>query len=404
MHIGLLPIIYLAFVCLGFPSSTLGSAWPSMYAAIGANVSWVGVLTAIIAAATILSSVLSAWLVEKMGTGRLTVASVVMTAAAMVGFSLSGEFWQLCLWSVPFGLGSGAADAALNAYVAVHYASRHMNWLHCMWSVGASGGPVVMSLCLSRGTWSDGFRVIGLIQVAIAVVVTMSLPLWGRGRPSATEGARPADTREAGGPGRIGTRALLALPGVREVLAGSFCYNALESTCGIWAASYCALGLGISAEQGASYTSLFYLGTMAGRLVSGFLSIRLSDKAMIRLGQGLVASGVLLLALRPAGDLVMVALVVIGCGCAPIYPSIVHETPRNFGEENALALTGIQFAVAFLGTLSIPPLFGLVAEAVGFGTYPAALGIIVAAMFLLVELANRKVGESRRQAVGARIS
>ena len=178
MPAGLLPIIYLAFISLGLPDSAIGSAWPTMAPSLGAGISWVGVVTMIISAGTIVSSLMSVRVVERFGTGRVTVMSVVLTAAALMGFSQSQAFWQLCLWAVPYGLGAGAVDAALNAFVAVHYESQHMSWLHCMWGVGASGGPMVMAQCLERSTWSLGFLVLGGIQVGIALVLTLSLPLW----------------------------------------------------------------------------------------------------------------------------------------------------------------------------------------------------------------------------------
>ena len=178
MPAGLLPIIYLAFIALGLPDSAIGSAWPTMAPALGAGLSWVGAVSMIISAGTIVSSLMSVRVVDRFGTGRVTAVSVLLTAAALMGFSLSGEFWQLCLWAIPYGLGAGAVDAALNAYVAVHYKSQHMSWLHCMWGVGASGGPVIMSMCLGTGTWNDGFRVLGIAQLVIVAVLTLSLPLW----------------------------------------------------------------------------------------------------------------------------------------------------------------------------------------------------------------------------------
>ena len=410
----LLPVIYLAFVALGLPDSALGSAWPSMYGELGAGVSWAGAISAIVCAGTIFSSVMSVRVVERLGTGRTCALSVGTTAVALLGYSCCTEFWQVCLWAVPYGLGAGAVDAALNSYVSVHYASRHMSWLHCMWGVGASGGPVIMAWCLAGGTWADGFRAIGLVQVAITVVLTASLPLWARAERGAGAGAAAqgeaelaADPADADGssdpvpdaPPELGAapapaptrRELLRIPGVREVLVCFFCYSALEMTCGAWASSYCTLVRGIDATTAASWASLFYVGITAGRGLSGFLTMRLSDENLIRLGQAVIVAGVVLLAL-PLPDVgTLVGLVLVGLGCAPVYPSIIHATPARFGETNALALTGLQMAFAYTGSLVMSPLFGLLAEWVSPALYPAYLGVLVVLMFVMAERANRVI-------------
>ena len=405
----LLPVIYLAFVALGLPDSALGSAWPSMYGELGAGVSWAGAISAIVCAGTILSSVMSVRVVERLGTGRTCALSVGTTAVALLGYSCCTEFWQVCLWAVPYGLGAGAVDAALNSYVSVHYASRHMSWLHCMWGVGASGGPVIMAWCLAGGTWADGFRAIGLLQVAITVVLTASLPLWARAERGAALAAEPAagggssgtgpDDPKNGSSGPVPDdpspaptrRELLRIPGVREVLVCFFCYSALEMTCGAWASSYCTLVRGIDASTAASWASLFYVGITAGRGLSGFLTMRLSDENLIRLGQAVIVAGVALLAL-PLPDVgTLVGLVLVGLGCAPVYPSIIHATPARFGEANALALTGLQMAFAYTGSLVMSPLFGLLAEWVSPALYPAYLGVLVVVMAVMAERANRVI-------------
>ena len=268
----LLPVIYLTFVSLGLPDSALGAAWPSMYGGLGAGVSWVGLVSAIICLGTIASSVASVSVVRRLGTGKTSAVSVVMTAAGLMGFSLCTEFWQLCLWAIPYGIGAGAIDAALNSCVAIHYASRHMSWLHCMWGIGASAGPMIVARCLVGSTWNVGFRVLGVIQLVIAAVVTASLPFWNRvgekvGEKSAGRAASDEDVRASA----ASRRELLRVPGVRECLFCFFCYCAFESTCGAWAASYCTLERGVSAGDAAAWASLFYVGITAGRAVSGFL-------------------------------------------------------------------------------------------------------------------------------------
>lgn len=439
MPAGLLPIIYLAFISLGLPDSAIGSAWPTMAPSLGAGISWVGVVTMIISAGTIVSSLMSVRVVERFGTGRVTVASVALTAAALVGFSQSQAFWQLCLWAVPYGLGAGAVDAALNAFVAVHYESQHMSWLHCMWGVGASGGPMVMAQCLERSTWSTGFLVLGGIQVGIALVLTLSLPLWRdrklprvsgrragreaaigaapeaalpRGEAAHGAGARalPGATAAAGAgevPGAAaasgaggtsdGTRGklparrtraqLLRIPGVKAVLVSFFCYSAFEATCGNWAATFCTLARGIDAQTAASWAALFYMGITAGRAVSGFISLKVNDRNMIRFGQSLVA--VALACVLMPGDMALFAgLVLMGCGCAPIYPSTIHATPARFGEELALELTGMQMAFAYIGSLAMSPLFGVLAQLVGAWIYPWYLVLFLVGMVVTGERLN----------------
>lgn len=392
MPAGLLPIIYLAFISLGLPDSALGSAWPVMGPSLGAGLSWVGIVTMIISAGTIVSSLMSVRVVERFGTGKVTVASVALTALALLGFSISGEFWQLLLWAIPYGLGAGAVDAALNAFVAVHYESQHMSWLHCMWGVGASGGPMIMSACLGIGTWGDGFRALGAIQLAIVVVLTLSLPLW-------RDRKLPHGTRESEGeavPAARSRRELLRIDGVIAVLICFFCYCALEGTCGSWAASYCTLEAGIPAETAASWASLFFIGITIGRLASGFLSFRVSDEGMIRLGQLLVAAGLVIFFVPWARDFLAAGFVLLGLGCAPIYPSIIHATPRRFGDDVALELTGMQMAFAYIGSLAMSPLFGVIAQAIDISLYPIYLAVLLAVMVVAAEKVNRATSARRR--------
>lgn len=387
MPAGLLPIIYLAFIGLGLPDSAIGSAWPTMAPELGAGVSWVGVVTMIISAGTILSSLQSVRVVERFGTGRVTAVSVGLTAAALAGFSLATEFWQLCLIAIPYGLGAGAVDAALNTYVAVHYESQHMSWLHCMWGVGASGGPLIMGQCLGAGSWSLGFLVLGGLQFAIVAVLTLSLPLWrDKKLPPAGSGGAGADGGDA--PAPISRRALLRRDGVLAVLICFFCYCALESTCGVWAASYCTFARGIDAQTAASWASLFYIGITVGRGVSGFISLKVSDHNMIRLGQALIALGIGAM-LLPLGDTVLlVGLVLVGLGCAPVYPSIIHATPARFGSDVALALTGMQMAFAYVGTLVVSPLFGVIGQWLGMDLYPPYLLVFLVVMVVAAEKVN----------------
>lgn len=407
MPAGLLPIIYLAFISLGLPDSALGSAWPTMAPALGAGISWVGIVTMLISVGTIVSSLMSVRVVERFGTGMVTVASVALTAAGLVGFSASSAFWQLCLWAIPYGLGAGAVDAALNSFVAVHYESQHMNWLHCMWGVGASGGPMIMAQCLGgAGSWSLGFFVLGGIQVAIAVVLTLSLPLWRdrklprRERGVAGEGASPeGSSPSAAAVAHLSRRELLRRDGVVAVLVCFFCYCGLETTCGNWAATYCTLARDIPVDTAASWASLFYIGITVGRAASGFLSLKVSDHNMIRLGQVLVALGIGLIMLPLGGGTLLAGLVLTGVGYAPIYPSVIHATPARFGDDVALALTGMQMAFAYVGSLAMSPLFGALAEALSVELYPLYLGALLLVMVASGEKLNAVM---RRKAARAR--
>ena len=381
----LLPVIYLAFISLGLPDALLGSAWPSMYTELGASLSWAGIVSMIISAGTIVSALCSERLNLRLGTGGVTFLSVLLTAVALLGFSLSTSFWQLCLWAVPYGLGAGSVDAALNNYVALHYESRHMSWLHCMWGVGASIGPVIMGRALAGGTWQGGYRTIALLQFALTAVLLLSLRLWKRPQAN-VEGAdfKPHPIPE-----------LLRRPGVPQVLLCFFCYSALEATAGMWAASYCTLVRGIDAETAARWASLFYVGITIGRGVCGFLTMKISDQNMIRLGQALIAAGVVLI-LAPLGQGTLFAgLITVGLGCAPIYPSIIHETPVNFGRDVSMSMTGLQMATAYVGSCLMPPLFGLLAQYVTPTLYPWFLAVILALMFVMAESLHRRTAHRR---------
>ena len=381
----LLPVIYLAFISLGLPDALLGSAWPSMYTELGASLSWAGIVSMIISVGTIVSALCSERLNLRLGTGGVTFLSVMLTAVALLGFSFSTSFWQLCLWAVPYGLGAGSVDAALNNYVALHYESRHMSWLHCMWGVGASIGPVIMGRALAGGTWQGGYRTIALLQFALTAVLLLSLRLWKRPQAN-VEGAdfKPHPIPE-----------LLRRPGVPQVLLCFFCYSALEATAGMWAASYCTLVRGIDAETAARWASLFYVGITIGRGVCGFLTMKISDQNMIRLGQALIAAGVALI-LAPLGQGTLFAgLITVGLGCAPIYPSIIHETPVNFGRDVSMSMTGLQMATAYVGSCLMPPLFALLAQYVTPTLYPSFLAVILALMFVMAESLHRRTAHRR---------
>ena len=282
----LLGIIYLAFISLGLPDSLLGSAWPAMYREFAVPVSYAGGISAIISIGTVISSLQSDRLTKRLGTGRVTALSVLTTAVALFGFSVSHSFAALCLWAIPYGLGAGSVDASLNNYVALHYASRHMSWLHCMWGLGASLGPYIMGYALTGGGWSTGYRIIALLQFALAAALLLTLPLWK---------TRAADAAGAERLPPLPLKKVIRIPGAKEVMAVFFCYCAVEQTAILWASSYLALRWGLSAQEAASHASLFFVGITAGRALTGFLTLKFNYAQMIRLGQAVLLAGVLCL-------------------------------------------------------------------------------------------------------------
>ena len=382
----LLPVIYLAFISLGLPDALLGAAWPSMYLGLGAGLSWAGMISMIISAGTVVSSLASDALTARLGPGRVTAISVGTTAAALFGFSTCTAFWQLCLWAVPYGLGAGSVDAALNNYVALHYESRHMSWLHCMWGLGASGGPVIMGWALAHSSWQSGYRIISVLQVALTAIIIFSLPLWKKpGEETGEEIAREHRTLPQ----------LMRVPGVPEVMAMFACYSVVETTAGMWAASYCTLQRGIDAGTAASWASLFYVGITAGRFLSGFIAMKLNDHQMINLGFVLVALGILPILLPLGSAALVTGLVTVGLGCAPIYPSVIHETPLNFGRSLSMALTGVQMAAAYVGNVVFPPLFGLLAQYISISLYPWYLLAALVLMAVMSRALHRKTAAKR---------
>lgn len=368
----LLAVIYLAFIGLGLPDSLLGAAWPMIYPQFGVPVSSMGLLSMIISAGTILSSLNSSRLTRALGAGKVTLLSTVLTALALLGFGMSRSLWQLCFWAVPYGLGAGSVDAALNNYVALHYASRHMSWLHCMWGVGTIIGPSLMSAALTGGHgWSGGYLLTALVQGLIVAVLLLSLPLWGR--PTSGNGS---ETETAA----LSLREVLAIPGAKEVMLCFFGYCALESTAGLWAASYLTLARDIPAETAAGFAALFYLGITAGRAVSGWIAPRLGDDGMIRLGLWGIGLGLAALLLPGPAAVSLAGLVIIGLGCAPIYPSIIHSTPAHFGAHRSQAVIGVQMASAYVGSMAMPPLFGLMARQITPALFPFYLLVLLGLM------------------------
>lgn len=385
MYSILLVIIYFAFISLGLPDSLLGAAWPMMAPEFDAPLSGAGILSVIISAGTILSSLFSDKLTRRFGAGKVTAVSVLLTAAALLGFSVSRSFPLLCVIALPYGLGAGAVDAALNNYVALHYSARHMSWLHCFWGVGASIGPYIMGWAIGSGHgWRGGYGTVSVIQFVLTAALFLTLPLW--------KHRKTADAPEEVPETPLRIRDALGMRGVKQILLAFFAYCAFESTAGLWASSYLVQYRGLSAERAASFAALFYLGITAGRFISGFVAERLGDKRLIRIGIGVMFAGILLIALpirQPTDLSALIGLVVSGLGAAPIYPSVIHSTPEHFGKENSHAVVGIQMASAYCGTILVPPLFGLVAQYVSIWLYPFFLGGFVLLLLLMTERVNR---------------
>lgn len=375
----LLAIIYIAFISLGLPDSLLGAAWPVMHEDLGAPLSYAGIISMIIAFGTVVSSLQSDRLTLWLGTGKVTAISVAMTATALFGFSASSEFWMLCLWAIPYGLGAGGVDASLNNYVALHCRSWHMSWLHCMWGVGAATGPYIMGMALEMGKgWPAGYHIIAVMQVVLTIILFASLPLWKE---------RKDEVQADSGHKRklLSLREIFRIPGAREILVAFFCYSAVEQTCGLWASSFLNLSKGISAEQAASFGAMFFIGITVGRAINGFLAMRMHDESMIRMGQVLILLGIVTVML-PAGDAVALAgLILIGLGCAPIYPCIIHSTPTHFGKDKSQAIIGVQMAAAYIGTMLMPPLFGILANHLSISLLPIYLLVLLAIMAFMHE-------------------
>lgn len=382
----LLVIIYLAFISLGLPDSLLGSAWPTIYKEFSVPVSYAGGISVIIALGTILSSLQSDRLTKKLGTGKVTAISVLMTAVALFGFSISHSYTALCLWAIPYGLGAGSVDASLNNYVALHYESRHMSWLHCMWGIGASLGPYIMGYALTTGQgWNMGYRYISVLQIVLAAILFFSLSLWKK--KSITDLDQNSEVSSK----PLSLQQIVKMPGAREILISFFGYCALEQTSGLWASSYLVLQRGLAAETAAGFASLFFVGITIGRAVGGFLTMKLNDTQMIRLGLGLIMCGIVCLLLPFGSMAALFGLVFIGLGCAPVYPSIIHSTPKHFGADKSQAMIGVQMASAYVGTCIMPPVFGLIANHISISLFPVYLLTILVLITVMYEKMLSKV-------------
>ncbi|WP_288816766.1 sugar MFS transporter [uncultured Varibaculum sp.] len=399
----LLALIYLAFISLGLPDALLGSAWPAIYSDFMVTVSYAGIVSVIISMGTIVSSLLSDRLISWLGTGKITAISVGLTAVAILGFALAPNFWALCICAIPYGLGAGSIDVALNNYVALHFKSSHLNWLHCCWGIGATIGPYIMGAALAGGSgWRGGYWYAACIQLAITAILFLSLPLWKRGELADFAPVRPSHTNQGTEnlvsataeevrepkfqpppPRHLKLSEVVQIRGVKAMMVCFFCYSALEHTIGLWAATYLRLFKNMDAAAAAAFASMVFLGITIGRAISGFLAMRYTDQQMIRLGIILTALGLLILIIPGPALLAVCGIMTIGLGCSPIYPAMIHSTPQIFGRERSRAITGVQMSCFFVGVLIMPPLFGLVADRLSVGLLPVYLSISLGLMAFL---------------------
>lgn len=380
----LLVVIYLAFIALGLPDSLLGNGWPVMHLEFGVPLSYAGIVSTIIAAGTIIASLTSERMTRRLGAGKVTVLSIGLTAIGLLAFCFSSRFWQVCLWAIPYGLGAGGVDAALNNYMALHYKSHHMNWLHSMWGIGATTGPFIMGWALAgRFSWHGGYFIIGIIQVIIVILLFFSLPLWNREQIN-----RRVEQTEY-----LSLREVMAIKGSKEIMAAWFCYCAIEQTAGLWAASYLVFKGGLPEETASRFAGFFFLGIMVGRMISGFLSFKFDDTQMIRIGCAGVFIGLLAIMLPFGSAFTIVGLVLLGLGCAPIYPAIVHSIPGYFGKERSQAVMGVQVAGAYVGLCIMPPLFGLIANHISVALLPLYLLAMAIVMAVCHELLQKRKKE-----------
>ena len=393
----LIIIIYIAFVSLGLSDSLLGSGWPVMQAELGVPSSYAGIISSIITCGTIVSALLSDALTRRFKTGTVTAVSVLLTACALIGFACSDSFVWLCVLAVPYGIGAGAVDAALNNYVAVHFSARSMNWLHCFWGVGAAISPYIMSFCLESGFgWKSGYGGAGTIQLAITVLLFATLPLWKKAERDCVVCAESSEDEACieAAAGNKSDSSFLRIFKIKDavlVFIAFFAYCSMEATAGLWASSY-LVSKGIEIKTAAAFASLFYIGIAVGRFFNGIIADRAGDKRLIRIGSLVCIAAVILIAVPGFDNVFSIAgLVVLGIGCAPIYPSIIHSTPMLFGKENSQAMIGMQMASAYIGVAIMPPVFGFLAEVTGLVFFPYFLMGFIFLMIVMTELLNCKM-------------
>ncbi len=384
----LLLVIYLSFISLGLPDSLLGTIWPVAHQDLGVPISYEGVVSILVTCGTILSSMNSERLIRRFKTGKVTAFCVLLTAIALLGYSLSQSFLWLILFAIPLGLGAGSVDAGLNNFVALHFKARHMNWLHCFWGLGATIGPMITAYFLNKGeSWRMGCRTLSFLQFGLVFILFLSLPLWKRMEDRVSLTQEKGINEEPYVPLRFGQ--LFRMKGAKPALTAFFCYCAVEATAGLWGSSYLVLTKGYTVEMAAKWISGFYFGITIGRFVSGVLTIKLRNETMIRIGQIGILIGIGILLLPLPATVTGISFLIIGMGCAPIFPAMLHETPDHFGKKYSQAIMGMQMAFAYIGYAIIPPVFGLIAQFFSTGIFPYYMLIFALFMIPASERLNR---------------
>lgn len=383
----LLAIIYMAFISLGLPDSLIGAAWPVMQSDLNTPLSYAGALTLIIGIGTIISSLWADKLIQKIKTGPLTAICVTLTAVALFGFSISSSFILLCIFAIPYGLGAGAIDAALNNYVALHYSSRHMSWLHAFWGVGVTISPNIMSYCLSNQYgWQMGFGSVAVLQIILAIIMFISLPLWKKHEKQNLNNQQQ-EKRNV-----LTIKQVFKLKGAPFVLIAFFIFCAAETTAGLWASSYLVECKNIDENTAALCAALFYFGETSGRFINGFVADKFGDSIMVRVGIIIMIIGSLFVLLPININIfAFIGLIIIGLGAAPIYPCIIHSTPTNFGSDNSQSMMGVMVASAYVGATVMPVVFGTIAQYISIALYPAYLLILSVLMIILTEKLNKTI-------------
>ena len=388
MFILLLVIIYISFVSIGLPNAVPGAAWPVMQLYFDVPVYFAGILAIIISAGTIIACLLTERLTKFFSAWLLTATGIFIIAVSLLGFSFSGSFLLLCIWATPFGFGVGVIDTVINNYVAIHYTSKHMSWLHSFWGVGAMAGPYIIGFYLTRGfEWNYGYRAIAAVQFVFVVMLLLSFSLWKKRDRQAVSSPSPEVK---------GIFEILKIKGVKYVLIGFFAYCAVEATVGLWASTFLVTARGISVESAALFASFFFIGITVGRFISGFVSEKLGDKKMILLGLVIVFVGLVAVWLPVNTDIIcLIGLIIIGLGCAPVFPGIIHSTPENFGTQNSQAIIGIQIASSYAGATIMPFLFGLLVNIVGIHIFPVFLLIFLVLTIVMMILLNKSVRKQK---------
>ncbi|MBO1514102.1 MFS transporter [Metabacillus bambusae] len=387
----LLVIIYLAFISLGLPDSLLGVAWPVMQSDFGVPLETAGLLFMTIAGGTIISSLASGKVLKRFGTGNVTFVSSLMTAGALLGFYFAPSVIWLFICAIPLGLGAGAVDAGLNDYVATHYKAHHMSWLHCFWGVGATIGPIIMAQFISgQNSWSNGYLIISGIQFALVVILFFTLPLWNRRAKNSNIAINeePEDPKGIVYNEDAENVKPLQIKGVKLAMISFLFYCGVEATMGLWGSSFLVNVKELPASLAAKWVSLYYSGITIGRFITGFITFKISNRTLIRMGQIIAFAGATLLFLPFPPIFSLVGFIMVGLGLAPIFPCMLHETPKRFGKKHSQTIMGYQMAFAYTGSTFMPPLLGFIASQSTIGIFPFCIVVFVAAMLLSSETLN----------------